>query len=206
MKKAAIYFIVFICALIIAGTSYADNVQNDIAQNIIRLHIIANSNDDVDQQVKLKVRDGVIACMQEKFNYLSDKADCESIISDNLDYITDTANRILKENGFNYESAAYIGNFNFPTKRYADFILPPGNYEALRIVLGDGNGKNWWCVMFPPLCFIDGENGTVTQAYKNYLKENLSSDSYEIIQASDCNADIQFKFKIIELYQSMIKK
>ena len=103
--------------------------------------------------------------------------------------------------GFTYPIYISIGNFFFPTKQYGDISLPPGYYDAVRIEIGEAKGKNWWCVLFPPLCFIDVSSGIVPESSKEILKENLSDDEFNLI----CNSseNISFKFKIVELLQNM---
>ena len=104
------------------------------------------------------------------------------------------------ENGFNYEVTVEIGNFDFPVKTYGDISFPPGNYDALRIKIGNASGENWWCVMFPPLCFIDVSSGIVPDDSKEILESELSQEEYKLI--SDSSDDTKIKFKVVELLQN----
>lgn len=119
-----------------------------------RLHILANSNSNEDQQVKLKVRDAVLVAMKDVAK-CKNASEAEEYIKNNIGIILETANETLAQNGFDYTATAQTGNFHFPEKTYKDVTYPEGNYEALRIILGDGKGNNWWCVMFPPLCLSE---------------------------------------------------
>ncbi|HAU31720.1 MAG: Stage II sporulation protein R [Desulfotomaculum sp. 46_296] len=127
--------------------------------NLIRLHVIANSNDPDDQALKYRVRDQVIITMSDKFSNVHDVNQARKVVRENLGYIRQLAAKEVADSGKNYPVAVKTGAFMFPAKRYQgqmyDFTLPAGNYEALRINLGRGEGANWWCVLFPPLCFID---------------------------------------------------
>lgn len=124
------------------------------ASEPFRLHILGNSNSTEDQQVKLKVRDSVLEATKD-ITKCKNEAEAEEYIKNNLGIILETANETLADNGFDYNAAAQTGNFHFPEKSYKDVTYPEGNYEALRIILGEGKGDNWWCVMFPPLCISE---------------------------------------------------
>ena len=124
------------------------------ANGPFRLHILGNSNSADDQQVKLRVRDAVLEATKD-ITKCKNEAEAEEYIRKNLGIILETANETLAENGFDYTAAAEIGNFHFPEKSYKKITYPEGNYGALRIILGEGRGDNWWCVMFPPLCISE---------------------------------------------------
>jgi stage II sporulation protein R len=135
-----------------------------------RLHILANSNSTQDQQVKLKVRDAVLEAAKG-ISECENADEAEEYIENNLQIILETANETLAKNGFNYTATAEIGNFSFPEKSYKDVTYPAGDYEALRIILGEGNGDNWWCVMFPPLCLSEIDGDTEEVEYTSFFAE-----------------------------------
>jgi len=139
----------------------------------------------------------------------SDKKDVISIVNNHLDSFKEIALNTIKENGYNYDVNIEIGNFHFPTKSYGDISFPAGNYDALKIEIGDAIGQNWWCVLFPPLCFVNSSTGVVPDDSKNTLKENINSESYEIISegnnSNDNTSDIKIKFKIIEFFNNFGK-
>ncbi len=138
------------------------------SHNLIRLHVIANSDSPVDQALKYQVRDAVVGAMAEKFSGVEDAEQARRIALENLDYIQELAAERIRAAGKDYPVTVEMGDFPFPEKTYhtslCDFTLPAGNYEAVRVVLGRGAGANWWCVLFPPLCFVDP--GSVVPAEK----------------------------------------
>lgn len=126
------------------------------AGKLIRLHILANSDSAADQQLKLKVRDAVVKWLSPRLAEAGAPEDARRIIADNQAQIIAVAQTVLAENGAGYSAALETGRFQFPLRTYGVVALPPGEYEAVRILLGKAAGKNWWCVLFPPLCFVDG--------------------------------------------------
>ena len=120
-----------------------------------RMHILANSDSTADQAVKLKVRDAILEAVGEDMRACGSMEDAEAFARAHTDMLEQVAERVLRENGMEYGAKAYIGVFDFPTRTYGEKTYPAGRYHAARIVLGDGGGQNWWCVMFPPLCMVD---------------------------------------------------
>ena len=119
----------------------------------------------------------------------------------NLDKIQKVAEKVVLDNGYDYNVTVEIGNFAFPTKHYGDISLPAGFYDALKIEIGEAKGENWWCVMFPPLCFVNVTSGIVPDDSKEYMKENLSDEEYRLISEQSMN--MKFKFKLIEVFQNI---
>jgi stage II sporulation protein R len=140
------------------------------ANEPFRLHILGNSNSQEDQQVKLAVRDAVLEVTKDGILDCKNADEAEEYIEKNLGIIIATANKTLSENGFDYTATAETGNFHFPEKSYKDVTYPEGDYEALRIILGQGAGNNWWCVMFPPLC-ISEISDTEDYEYTSFFAE-----------------------------------
>lgn len=134
-------------------------VSHNPCYGVLRLHVIANSDYLSDQAVKMKVRDEVISLMNSKFASVSDEAEARRIAGDNLEEIEKTAAKTLAASGYDYPVHATLGPYNFPTRFYGKEIFPAGEYTAVRVVLGEGQGQNWWCVLFPPLCLEDLEKG-----------------------------------------------
>lgn len=165
---------------------YSENLEDSIADGIVRLHIIADSNREADQAVKLKVRDRILEEMT--------LFDSEEEIKENIEFFEKVANKVLEEEGFNYKAKAEFGKFNFPTKYYDGFALPKGEYKAVRVKLGSGEGENWWCVMFPPLCMVDAATGDMD----SLLKETFGDD-YSVV-ATDGKPKFKIKFKLAELF------
>lgn len=194
----------FAAALImtVAVSSYSDAVQSDLQNGLIRLHIIADSDDEEAQAVKLKVRDALLAEMGEKFAG-KDIEMSRQTIEENLGAIEEIADRTLRENGFTYTSCAEYGKFAFPKKSYGNVTLPAGDYYGVRVILGSGGGRNWWCVMYPPMCFAENSAGEIEGESDKELRDSLRDETYDIITGS--GGKIEVKFKIVELVHGMKK-
>lgn len=192
-------FLLFIYTSICA-ISYAQNLSNDIADSVFRLHVIANSDSKEDQDLKYIVRDNLLSYMNEICSNCKTKQEAIDIVTENKDKFEEIAKSTIKEQGFPYDVRINIGNFEFPTKNYGDISLPAGLYDALRVEIGEAKGQNWWCVMFPPLCFVDVTSGVVPEESKEVMEENLSEEEFALVSDSS-NDELQFKFKLIEFFQ-----
>ena len=184
---------------LISAHSYANAVSNDLSTAVFRLHVIANSDSSEDQSLKLKVRDNLLEYMNSISSECKTKTEAIKLAEENIAIFKQIAQKTVMENGYNYPINISIGNFYFPTKFYGDISLPSGYYDALKVEIGEAKGKNWWCVMFPSLCFIDINSGVVDDDAKENLKENLKSESYSVI--SSTSPELKFKFKIIEFFK-----
>ncbi|KNY30360.1 stage II sporulation protein R [Pseudobacteroides cellulosolvens] len=184
---------------ILICNSYSDEFNKNLSDDIIRLHVIANSDTTEDQALKRSVRDVVLKYMKDNLKLDSSLKDAKDILNKDMDKITAIAKEEVLRWGKNYPVKSMLGNFPFPTKTYGDIALPAGNYQALRIVIGTGEGANWWCVLFPPLCFVDATHGTVPDDVKVKLKNCMSEEEYEVITSTN-NDDIpvKVKFKVMD--------
>ena len=182
-----------------------DACTYDYREKLIRFHVIANSDSEDDQELKLKVRDAVIAYLEPKLEKSSSIEESEEIIKGEYKNLEKISKNIIDENGYTYNVAIGLKYSYFPAKQYSSVVLPAGEYKALKIVIGEGKGKNWWCVMFPPLCFLDEENGIIDEKTDKKLQEILSPEEYDLIMAKDKSEvkDLKFKFKIIEVLQGI---
>ena len=122
---------------------------------VLRLHVVANSDSEFDQSVKLQVRDAIVTYLQDEMLQMQDIDQTQAYVKSQLDNLEDVADEVLKQNGLSYRSSLSLGDDSFPEITYGDMVFPAGNYHALRVVLGTGQGHNWWCVLFPPLCLLD---------------------------------------------------
>lgn len=190
-------FILFFSFVFISAKSYANNVLDDLSGNFFRLHILANSDSDEDQNLKLKVRDNIIKYMNQLSYDGLTKQDAINLTCSNLNNFKQIAEKTIIDEGYDYSVNLEIGNFYFPTKEYGNISLPAGYYDALKIEIGNANGKNWWCSLFPPLCFVDISAGVIDEESEEFLKENLSDEEFAII--TDSSENVKFKFKIIEM-------
>ena len=202
-KKLKYIFIILsllFCFIFLSISSYAHTVSGNLSDNFFRLHILANSDSEIDQNLKLKVRDSIIEYMNSQDISNSTKAEVISIVENNLENYKLIAEKVISEKGFEYPVSVEIGNFHFPTKVYGNISLPAGYYDALRIKIGNAEGENWWCSLFPPLCFVDISSGVIDESSKDNLKENLSDEEFAIITSSD--EKIKLKFKLLEIFSN----
>lgn len=191
-------FLLFIYTTICA-LSYAQNVSTDIANNVFRLHVLANSDSEEDQNLKYKVRNNLLSYMNEICKNCETKQEAISLVEENKGNFKQIALDTIRSEGFSYDVNINIGNFEFPTKDYGDISLPAGFYDALRVEIGGAKGQNWWCVMFPPLCFVDVTSGVVPEESKELLANNLSEEEFALVSDSS-DSEIQFKFKLLEFF------
>ena len=199
-RRKGTIFVKIICIIAFCGVAFmgfCEAVTEDLTDGLVRIHVIANSNSEKDQAVKLKVRDAII---KEANALAGGKSLTLSFAESHLKNLTQTANEVLLKENVAYTCHIETGRFSFPTKIYENITLPQGDYDAVRVVLGEGKGENWWCVMYPPLCFTDSAKGEATEA----LSEVVSPTTEAIIQ----NEHIELKpaFKAVELWQAFKKK
>ena len=142
-----------------------------IAEQVVRIHIRANSDSAEDQAVKLAVRDDVTARLTVMLNGCESKDDALAVLAKNSDSLRETAQSALETHGFDYKARVELKTETFPEREYDGYVFPAGEYDALMIYLGEGAGDNWWCVAFPPLCFLPGDGENVT--YSSWVKELL---------------------------------
>ena len=165
--------------------------------NLIRLHVIANSDSPEDQALKLQVRDRLLLTFGEAFREVRSMEQARDIIEANLAELEQTAYAEINSQGFSYPVEAQLGIYPFPTRVYGDLVYPAGDYEALRVVIGEGQGANWWCVMFPPLCFVDVSSGVAKQP------EQDNPDEVEQISSSIGEENtVVYTFKAAQLWKS----
>lgn len=201
--KLLIIFFLLIIFIFISAKSYSQNMFNNISNNFLRLHVVANSDSTEDQILKYKIRDAIIDYITPYFTNIKNKTEALTILNFQKDNITNLATQIASNNGYNYPINVSIGNFYFPTKEYSEIILPEGYYDALKIELGNAKGQNWWCVMFPSICITDSSNLCFSEKSEKLLQENLSEEELSIISNNNTTTDIKIKFKLIELFENI---
>lgn len=175
----------------------SEELQKGIATEILRFHVIANSDSTEDQALKLIIKDALVKSLQPSLQNAKDITEARNILKENLTELENISNSIIKEHGFTYTASASLEQGYFPLKVYGDLSLPPGEYEAVRVELGSAQGKNWWCVMFPPLCFVDSTYSVVPDSSKEELKKVLTDEEYEAV-FSNKKVDVKVKFKLLE--------
>ena len=168
MKKNLLWKGLLCCIILFTGLGWLFVIHQNkdtlpvsySGKNLLRLHVLANSDSPIDQQLKLKVRDAIIAYLAPYLNHTTEKAVAKKVVLEQQANLIQIAEQTLRKNGATYPVSIEVGIFDFPIKSYGNLVLPAGKYEAVRILIGNAEGKNWWCVLFPPLCFVDITNGT----------------------------------------------
>ena len=156
MTKKKWLLITLLCLLGISNLELSEQIEQD---SLIRIHVLANSDSRADQQLKLQVKDEIVRFLQPQLANSHSIEESRQIIQNNLPEIEQTVKQTLTSLHSNYDVTLQYGNFDFPVKYYGSFSLPAGNYEALRILIGEGQGQNWWCVLFPQLCLAVSSDG-----------------------------------------------
>ena len=178
----------FIFSVLFSFTGFF-NKCDCISSKIFRLHIIANSNSKEDQDLKLKVRDRILKDFGEYFNNLNDLTAAKELTRENIEKIKKSAKDEIILNGYDYDVDACVMSMYFNNRKYGDFTIPAGKYDALRITIGKAEGKNWWCVMFPPMCLP-------AASAKDELEEVLDPTEMDLVEGE---GKYKIKFKIVEL-------
>ena len=203
MKKIILISTILVTFIFCEVANYSKSINMGLANNMLRLHVVANSNSKNDQLLKLKIRDKILEYVGTILQNSRNIDETQYIISQNLDNIYEVVKNYLAENNLNYDVNLRLGEFPFPTKSYGDVILPAGKYQALKVLIGEAKGNNWWCVLFPPLCFVDATHGELSIDAKQKLKNELTKEEYDIITCTKNSEDIpiKVKFKAVELFQ-----
>jgi len=200
LKRFLIIFTLFITYILLSIFSYSNAVSEDISNSVFRLHVIANSDSKEDQDLKYLVRDELIKYMNTISKNISSKKEAIKLVEENKEEFYTIAKKVISDNGLDYNVDIEIGNFSFPTKTYGDISLPAGFYDALKVEIGEAKGQNWWCVMFPSLCFVDVSNGIVPEESKENLQDNMQEEEYNLISSD--TIEFKLKFKLVELFEN----
>lgn len=185
--------LVALCVTLCWGLA-ARTQQRDLADQLIRLHVVAQSDSDRDQAVKLKVRDEILKILEPALSSAADSGQAGEVLAELLPDIEETARAAAAMAGTACRATATLSSESFPTREYESFALPAGEYMSLRVVLGDGGGKNWWCVVFPPLCSASAQESDEALAA-------LSEDSVSLITSEDGGYDV--RFRVLELFEKL---
>lgn len=219
IKFVAVAVLMIVTVTAISTAVYADEVFEDISGNVVRLHVIANSDTESDQQLKLKVRDTIVEYTRQSLKNCKNQDEVMKSLRNDSENIKAIAEKCLRDEGSSYSAYVTVGEFDFPTKNYGKYCFPQGEYQSLRIVIGEGVGKNWWCVLFPPLCYVSENAVNVDGKAEADLKENLSSEAFDTIKGETDNTEtsavkgasgvssevkVTYKFKIVEFFQKIV--
>jgi len=210
MKYKIISFIImtfFIFGLLMNLHINNDSVLGDIKDKIIRLHVVANSDSPEDQAIKLQIRDAIIKELEPKLENLKNQEEVKNLISANMDNLIAAAEEEMARLGKGFPIDIELGTYEFPTKVYGDLSFPAGSYQALNVKIGEAQGKNWWCVMFPPLCFVDIAQGVISEKTLEEFKEILDEDELELLKSKKNSEEetVKIKFKLVEMAKNFNK-
>ena len=208
-RKIAVLIILSFLLVIFGIRTYnrigSYRIQKEIGSNIIRFHVRANSDSDEDQALKLCVRDSVVEYLTEMLNSAASLDEARNILYYCKDEIESIAINRVKEEGYDYPVNVYFENAYFPMKTYGDMVFPAGKYEAFRIDIGKSEGKNWWCVLFPPLCFVDSTYAVVPDDTKDKFSSILSEEAYGAITMSELDNNYEIRFKYLTFLNGLIE-
>lgn len=177
-----------------------------LSKQVLRFHVVANSDTTEDQLLKQKVKDEIIEYIEPLMSESKSLDETRKILSEALPEIEKITRETIETWGKDYGVHVTIDEANFPTKSYGDIILPAGEYEACRIIIGEGRGENWWCVMYPPLCYIDAASGVVPLEGKEQLQKELTEEQYKLVESNNQERKYQIKFKIVDTINSIFCK
>lgn len=172
---------------------YAANIQRGIADDVVRFHVLANSDTAADQNLKLDVRDAVLASFGEKLEGCSSKGESMALLAASKEEIRQTAAAEIARQGYDYPVSVSLVREDFPEKTYGNLVFPAGVYDAVRIEIGEAKGHNWWCVLYPNLCFIDAVHAVVPEDGKKELQEVLTEEEYDLV-TSDAKVKVRWFF------------
>ena len=194
-KKWELALLLGLCAAILWG-AWSMQRQDALAQKMIRLHVIANSDSDADQALKLEVRDKVLDFTTTVLQRSADMEDAQVRLRAELTRIETIARREIAAQGYDYPVTAQLASAEFPLKEYDGFSLPAGEYMALRLVIGEGEGRNWWCVVYPPLC-----TAAAADMPQTAIQAGLTDDDVSLITGEDTGYVL--RFRSVELWEQL---
>ena len=201
LKKSIILLCLAVAfSLLVTHFISLHQMQQQVADKVIRFHVLANSDSSDDQELKLAVRDQVGVYVGEQLEDVTTLEEGREVIAQHLEEIEDCASQVIKEQGYDYAVSASLENCYFPIKAYGDAIFPPGEYQALRVVIGEGEGKNWWCVLYPNLCFSGSLYQIDEEISTEELQKVLSPQEYKMIMESK-EYEVGFRFQ--EIFQEI---
>lgn len=203
LLKSMILFFLFCIFIFTLMYSYSKTMFNDISKNFFRLHIIANSDSTEDQIIKYEIRDSILEYMTPFLKNANNKNDVIDIFNNHMDEIYQIVIAVTKEHQFDRPVKIYISKSHFPAKTYGNIILPEGSYDALKVEVGNAQGQNWWCVMYPCLCILDTNNSSMDYYADDLLSKNLGKEEFSLITDSYSSKPLKFKFKLIELFENL---
>ena len=208
MKYRRDLFLCLTCLLLAFLFTMAGQRQSDeamaarIAPEILRFHVLANSDSYEDQQLKLRVRTLLLDSIYEKLGENASLDDTKEYVLANKDSLEQEAEDYMKAEGYDYPAHMEVTECYFPSKTYGDMVFPCGTYDAVRVEIGKGKGHNWWCVLYPPLCFVDSTYAVVPDSSREILRESLDAADYQALLKKQPEVHIRIRSKFLELLEN----
>lgn len=203
MKQKRDLFLCITCILLALLFSMSEERNAEeamaarIAPEILRFHVLANSDSTEDQNLKLKVRTMLLNTIYEEMGENASLEETKKYVRSHKNRLEKKAETYMKTLGYDYPAHMELATTYFPTKTYGDMVFPCGNYEAVRVKIGEGKGRNWWCVLYPPLCFVDSSYAVVPNTSKEILRESLDPSDY--LKLNKDNTKIHVRLKLADL-------
>ncbi len=199
MYKRLLIFTFFLIGLTAVLGFLPIHGESEVYQNVVRLHVLANSDSEEDQDLKLRVRDAILEKTQLMLKGCTSKSQAQQIIEYNLPEIEATAKSTVNLAGYDYSVSVQLGNEEYPTKNYESCCFPSGEYLSLRVLIGSAEGQNWWCVLFPPMCL-----SAATDSSEAFAQVGLTGEQYNVITQTQ-NPKYKVRFKLLEAFESALK-
>ena len=205
IRLLMVAFVVILGICVTYENKKMEKIQQGIADKIIRFHVRANSDSEKDQNIKTRVKENVVDYLYDRLSASESLDETKQILTDNMDEIKEIAVETVRESGENYDVNVYFEEAYSPLRTYGDMSFPPVVYEAFRIDIGDYEGKNWWCVLYPPLCFVDSTYAVVPDASKQQFKEILSPEEYCAVTVGTLSkSKVKFEFKYFKFLNRLM--
>lgn len=200
MQKTTVAILVLCVIFLFLGLMPVHG-ENEIYESVVRLHVLANSDSEEDQALKLKVRDAILSEGEDIFTDCKSKDEAVAYIEENKDRLTNIARTVIENEGYSYSVSIEIGEEEYPTRSYESVCFPAGSYTSLRVIIGEGEGQNWWCVLYPPMCL---SAATGSNAEDAFISVGLNKDQYGIITETN-SPTYKARFKILEVIDRTIR-
>ncbi len=202
-KKLLICAFLILTVALFAGL-FPVHGEEEIYDTVVRLHVLANSDSDADQELKLKVRDRVVELVSPAVKGCSTQSEAIAAIEGIMDEIETAAEEVVRDEGYDYDVSLLMGEEYYPTRTYETCAFPEGEYVSLRVCIGDAEGQNWWCCLFPPLCLSAASEKSAQSNEEAFISVGLTGDQYKLITESD-KPQYRARFKILEAIQKLFK-
>ena len=200
MQRSTTIIAILCCLLLFLGLMPVHG-ESEIYDSVLRLHVLANSDSEEDQALKLKVRDAILAKSEALFSSAASREEAINIVNESIELLEAEARRVIADEGYSYPVSIEFGEEVYPTKNYESFCFPSGSYLSLRIIIGDGEGHNWWCVLFPPMCLSAASK---TAPEDSFISVGLNKEQYGIITETK-NPTYNVRFKVLEVIEEAIR-